>query len=304
MAEEIGQSGERTDEEKSSLCMGVSGESRSDDFPVRADGGRPDGGSKMNQSDDDRGGDEADARVVGDGEVTVPVSVVNGLDTMSRRILEVLEDGGGVANSTRIRVTLGLDDTDPLQYRRREHLEPAGLVETEYPDRELEPGVSPPLQWELTEQGEVALEHLNREVSSWEEVPERVEMLESELNRVREVAQKAATRSTGQSETDTMGGAGDVEAETGPGVDETELATVEDRLDEMEQEIATLRESVESIEEEPFFDEDFRHQLDQIMILTAVFKELLLPEYDHDKVQELSIEKRDSLTLLENKLEF
>lgn len=88
-------------------------------------------------------------------------------------------------STTQLRTELGVDDTDPIRYRVREHMEPEGIVEVsrgESPDNN--DTQIPPLMIKLTEKGREWAETLDLEYDgSRETVSSRLDYLESQVQK-------------------------------------------------------------------------------------------------------------------------
>lgn len=88
-------------------------------------------------------------------------------------------------STTQLRTELGVDDTDPIRYRVREHMEPEGIVSVsrgESPDNN--DTQIPPLMIKLTEKGREWAETLDLEYDgSRETVSSRLDYLESQVQK-------------------------------------------------------------------------------------------------------------------------
>ena len=103
------------------------------------------------------------------------------LDRMTMKALRLLDEHGGVATTSELKNVMGLDDTDDLNYRKREYLEPAGLIETHQPKPDS-PGKFPPAEWRLTEKGSGVVDELQSEETDRRDIAERVELFFEQLN--------------------------------------------------------------------------------------------------------------------------
>jgi len=95
------------------------------------------------------------------------------LDDMAKAILEAIYQHGGRADTSEIKQYTAFKDNSKLHYRRKEHLEPKGFVETETVDKGDTLTVT---EWKLTEKGEKAVD---REMTKQDTPPltDRVEEL-------------------------------------------------------------------------------------------------------------------------------
>ena len=243
-----------------------------------------DGGQDSEVDGDAKGGSEDSDEGVSDAEIE---GYVNQLDRLARKMLRLLAEYDGLLTASEFKQLLGHDHSSMIHYRRKEYLEPMGLVSTETPSGS--PGDWPSVRFSLTDRGERVVELLDEGDgdggSGVGEFGARIEELESELadlhNRVNEM--------------DTGGGG----ASAGGDIDREVLASVEDRLVELDEELTELRNRVARIEDDPLFDEGFRDQFDRTLVTTAVVKELVFPKHDDDEIQEALQEKRTSLEYLE-----
>jgi len=114
------------------------------------------------------------------------------LDELSHRMLQMLAEHGGQANTSEIRSQLGLEDDDSgwqkIHYRVDTHLEPEGLVETHQPD--AEPGNNPPKQHILTDAGREYIENRKLDASGGDVADERIQELEQRVARLEADNQK------------------------------------------------------------------------------------------------------------------
>jgi DNA-binding HxlR family transcriptional regulator len=185
------------------------------------------------------------------------------LDSMSVKILEVLENHGGTATTTEIKNSLGHETNNFVNYRKRAHLEPAGLIDTFQPESES-PGNIPALEWSLTEKGLEFLEELDEDSRSPRDLGERVELIEDQISAIQESL----------AELD--------EGEKHNGTDDTESEQIMELIEAVER----VESRLDGIESNPIFDEDMQFQMDSIMGFAGVVKEDYLEEMEQDELSE------------------
>lgn len=101
------------------------------------------------------------------------------VDQKALDILSALSDLDGEANTRELRDFLGEMNKGPFHYRLNEYLEPQELVTTYLPDSE--PGEFPAKVVTLTETGVEYIEQVDKDISSDDNVKQRVEYLEERI---------------------------------------------------------------------------------------------------------------------------
>jgi DNA-binding PadR family transcriptional regulator len=214
---------------------------------------------------------------------------VEKVDSMSIKILEVLDSHGGTATTTEIKNALGHDSNDYVNYRKRAHLEPTGLIDTFQPESTTERNI-PTLEWSLTEKGLEFLEEYAEDSGAHRDLGERVELIEDQLDGMQETLVEIQ-EDGGQSDSET---------------DEKILSLIQ-TVEDLEGEIGGLHEQVngldtrvKEIESSPLFDEDIQEKLDVAIIMAAVSKHYFIEEYGREEVRDLFVEKdEENLSLLD-----
>jgi len=142
------------------------------------------------------------------GGLDISVMSMQDLDDMSRATLEAIWEHGGEATTSEIKEYTGYTGEDvnsKLAYRRRKHLEPGGLVESETRD---EGDTLPVTVWRLTEKGEKRVQQilgddetppLSRRVEELRqivgELKESVETFEGRLDHVEQQVEEGTVES-------------------------------------------------------------------------------------------------------------
>ena len=202
-------------------------------------------------------------------------TVVESLDHWPRKILSAIDQHNGDATSSEIREFLGAETTTQINYHVTEHLESRGLVETHQP--ESGPGPNAPKRYTLTERGAKAVEALAEEQTIHQDVAERIDRLEAQVDALRDEnrdLRKQLESGTQSSSTDESG-------------------TDHDALQEQ---IANLAMEVEKLKEDPLFDETFRKELDNFRVGTLALTDFAMHELEEEeKIAELSSEYEEQI---------
>ncbi|WP_436936488.1 hypothetical protein [Halovenus marina] len=201
------------------------------------------------------------------------------LDTMSVKILQVLDEHDGVATSTEIKNVLGHDSTRLINYRKYEYLEPAGLIDTSQTEGERSGG-RPTQEWSLTEKGLELVDEIDEETGEPRGLADRVERVEDRLGALQETL----------SELEEQGVNSDSEA----GENDQILSLIES-VNNLQQRVGEVESRVESIESYPVFDEEMQGTLDAAITMSAVSKQLLAEEHGEERVADLFAEKEEDL---------
>lgn len=194
------------------------------------------------------------------------------LDRMSLKILESLNEHGGVATSTELKNVLGHDSTRLVNYRKDKYLEPAGLIDVHQPEEDSSGGI-PTLEWSLTEKGLEVLEDLDESSKEYRDLGERVGLLEDQVDAVRETLEEIQN--------------GDIHTEFDTGESEQIMRLIE-RVEDLE---ARLDE----IESNTIFDEEFQAQLNAIMTFAGIWKDEIIKEKGADFIDDRWGEKKDEI---------
>ena len=121
-------------------------------------------------------------------------AAIEDVDEIGIEILQTLADIGGEADSSELRDAMDGVDPDTFNYRRRKHLVPYGLVETEQPPAETA-GPMPAQILTLTDFGREFLEEVDEPESNsiearMEQLEARIDSLEQENQQLREQNQE------------------------------------------------------------------------------------------------------------------
>lgn len=109
------------------------------------------------------------------------------LDWKSEAIIAALYGSDGEATTPELSGLTGIDDNRQILYRLREKLEPEGLVEVGQADPREGGGRIPPTQARLTSNGEEFAEELDEERGRVNDVVDRIERVEADLNKIEHV---------------------------------------------------------------------------------------------------------------------
>jgi len=107
-------------------------------------------------------------------------------DNIEREILSVLCEADEPITSSQIKDRLGLQSTNPITYRARERLEPAGIVSIGEGEQ-THPTAIAPLQITLTQAGEEWCESIDLNAFDANTVHDRIEYLERTVERQEEI---------------------------------------------------------------------------------------------------------------------
>lgn len=216
----------------------------------------------------------------------VDQTIAEDLDRMSVKILETIRSHGGAATTTEIKNSLGVESTDYVNYRKRAHLEPHGLVD-EFQQKQDGGGGLPPLELSLTEKGLDFLDNVDEDNDEFRDLGERVNMMEDQLSAIQE---QLANLDEGDNHTDSDTGSSEQMMDLSETVEalSSEVGEFASRLDEVESELNSLSESL-------YFTPKMKTQLDAVITFSSVFKEIMESEHGQDKLKEMFSQKRDEV---------
>lgn len=161
------------------------------------------------------------------------------LDDMGKAILEAIYQHGGEADTSEIKEYTGFEDNSKLHYRRKEHLEPNGFIETTTEDRGDTLSVT---VWGLTEMGKNAVDRVMTETDE-PPLAERVDELREIVGEMRRDVQAFEGRvdAVEQSEQDVSHIESDVTEMY------EQITEFEDRITEVEARMKQVEGSLESM---------------------------------------------------------
>jgi DNA-binding PadR family transcriptional regulator len=193
---------------------------------------------------------------------------------MSLKILEALNEHGGVATSTELKNVLGHDSTRLVNYRKDKYLKPAGLIDTRQPEEDDSGGI-PTLEWSLTEKGLETLEELDESSEEYRDLGDRVGLLEDQVGGMLETLEEIQEEG--------------IHTGSDTGSDEQVMELIEA--------VERVESRLDEIESNPIFDEEMQTQLNAIMIFAGISKDTFIEERGGDYLDERWPEKEEEITL-------
>jgi chaperonin cofactor prefoldin len=197
-------------------------------------------------------------------------------DELGRRILATLRDEGGKAESTDLRNDLGGVDRDRFNYRVREHLKPAGAVETQEVDADVTH--LPPNELILTDIGRKYLQQLDEEDGLERSVSDRVDQLEQRVDDLQRENQELQEQNR----------------ELREALERSNAAGLEDELQTFRANIDSLQARVRAVEENPVVASNVAPgAIDTGLILGNTCKKLLEQILDEKTVEQKRVEMKE-----------
>jgi chaperonin cofactor prefoldin len=197
-------------------------------------------------------------------------------DELGRRILATLRDEGGKAESTDLRNDLGGVDRDRFNYRVREHLKPAGAVETQEVDADVTH--LPPNELILTDVGREYLQQLDEEDGLERSVSDRVDQLEQRVDDLQRENQELQEQNR----------------ELREALERSNAAGLEDELQTFRANIDSLQARVRAVEENPVVASNVAPgAIDTGLILGNTCKKLLEQILDEKTVEQKRVEMKE-----------
>lgn len=197
-------------------------------------------------------------------------------DELGRRILATLRDEGGRVESTDLRNDLGGVDRDRFNYRVREHLKPAGAVETQEVDADVTH--LPPNELILTDVGREYLQQLDEEDGLERSVSDRVDQLEQRVDDLQRENQELQEQNR----------------ELREALERSNAAGLEDELQTFRANIDSLQARVRAVEENPVVTSNVAPgAIDTGLILGNTCKKLLEQILDEETVEQKRVEMKE-----------
>lgn len=194
--------------------------------------------------------------------------VAEDIDETSVEMLRLLFERGGEADASQLRDAMEGVSVDSFNYRRREHLVPHGLVETNQPEP-YDDGRIPPKELVLTSRGEKYLEEMVDLEPS--DLDGRVERLEQKIEELEETNQELR----------------DGNRELRRTIEQMDATAVMNELDRMKGDISSLQSRVSTVESHPVVEADHSTTAVNVgLTLGNTCKKLLEEEFGEERVEE------------------
>lgn len=192
--------------------------------------------------------------------------VLEKMDSLGAGVLEVLKKDGGPTKTTMVKNELGVN-RHKVRYRLENHLEPFELVDSEFRKAESK---NAPLNevkfWWITEDGEEALKRFHSEQSEGFDVEglyARVNMLEDRLEE------------------------GGLSGGSASGELEGRVSRLEKTIEAMSSDMEAMSEFVKAQTEDELFTKEFRRELNTLVTLGQLTKQMAIEKYGEDEAKEM-----------------
>jgi hypothetical protein len=201
--------------------------------------------------------------------------VAEDIDETSVEMLRLLFERGGEADASQLRDAMEGVSVDSFNYRRREHLVPHGLVETNQPEP-YDDGRIPPKELVLTSRGEKYLEEMVDLEPS--DLDGRVERLEQKIEELEETNQELRDGNRELRRT--------IEQMDATAV-MNELEGVKRDITGLRDDLSSLRNRVSTVESHPVVEADHSTTAVNVgLTLGNTCKKLLEEEVGEERVEE------------------